>query len=236
MLAPRPLLAVILFAVLCLIALALTGLLNWISSLLFLTLELLAEGLRRVIARAAAHGAHTRARARFAAPRAETRTHRVWRKAGRRRCAFGRRRKSVEATAHRLLLPLHGDQPELIAFAIDECRERRAELLVLFVRRFAVVPMGPVPLPDPNDDVQANALLERVTLAAAVAGVTLRTVYRCTSDVPGAILDVAQVYKADMVVMEARRGNRLWRVLLGDEVEAVRAHLHGPISLLLHAA
>src|SRR4051812_32283160 len=49
--APRRLLAVLLIAAVGLLALAYTGLFNWISSVLFLLLELLAESLRPLLVR-----------------------------------------------------------------------------------------------------------------------------------------------------------------------------------------
>lgn len=234
--APRRLLAVILFAVLCLAALALTGLLNWISSLLFLALELLAECLRRLFARRPEPVRHARPRYRIAEPSGEPRPRPGRRKRGLRRRGNARLTEVAETPAHRVLVPLSHDQPGLIEFAVEECRERRAELIVLFLRPFAVMPMGSAPLPDQTEDAAACALFERVAAAAADASVPFRTLYRLTHDAPATILEAARAHGADIVVMQAGHRNRLARVVLGDEVQAVQDRLPGSINLLLHAA
>jgi nucleotide-binding universal stress UspA family protein len=96
--------------------------------------------------------------------------------------------------------------------------------------------MGPAPLPEQAEDEPARAALAAAAGAAAAAGVAVRTFYRLTHDPAGTILDVARAHDADIVVMEAARGNPLWRALAGDHVSAVQARLPARVSLLLHAA
>jgi nucleotide-binding universal stress UspA family protein len=135
-----------------------------------------------------------------------------------------------------VLVPLVGDKPGLVAFALDECRGRQAELLLLVLRPLAVTPMGPNPLPTLAEDEPARVLFERVGIRARAAGVTLRTFYRVTHDLPATILETARALDADVVVMEADRRNLLWRALMGDQVRAILTHLPERVSLVLHTA
>jgi nucleotide-binding universal stress UspA family protein len=136
----------------------------------------------------------------------------------------------------RVLVPLGGDRPGLVAFALDECRSRHAELLLLFLRPLAITPMGPNSLPILAEDEPARALFERVGTQAREAGVPLRTLYRVTHDLPTTILEAARAHEADVVVMEATRRNLLLRTLRGDEIQAIMSHLPDRVSLVLHTA
>ena len=71
------------------------------------------------------------------------------------------------------MLPLSGDQPDLVAFALEECRIRQAEMLVLFLRPIAVIPMGPNPFPGLSEDDEAKATFDRVGSEADRVGVPI---------------------------------------------------------------
>jgi nucleotide-binding universal stress UspA family protein len=136
----------------------------------------------------------------------------------------------------RVLLPLGDDRPGLIAFALDECRSRQAELLLLFLRPLAITPMGPNPIPSLTEDEPARALFDRVGIQAREAGVPLRTSYQVTHDGPATILEAARALAADVVLMEATHRNVFWRALKGDEIQTVLMHLPDRVSLVLHTA
>lgn len=238
---PQRLWAALLFAALGLLALAFSGLLDWITSVLFLVLEFLAGFFRprsehrkkprprhrsRVLAGASAH---MRDRARRSA----------FRKTRPRRAPAGAEADVPEAPASlgprtRVLVPLSADRPELITFALEECLDRQAELLLLFLRPLAVTPMGPNPRLTLAEDDRARTLFERVAAEARDAGVPHRTFYEPTRDMPATILDVARAHDADVVLMEATRRNLLWRALIGDEIQAVLMHLPEHVNLLIH--
>jgi nucleotide-binding universal stress UspA family protein len=134
-----------------------------------------------------------------------------------------------------VLVPLGADRPELIAFALEECLGRQGELLLLFLRPLAVMPMGPNPLPGLDEDLQARDLFARVGEQAREAGVPLRTLYEVTRDQPATILDVARANEADVLIMEAARRNLLWRILMQDAVQTILWHLPRHVNVLIHA-
>jgi nucleotide-binding universal stress UspA family protein len=243
--APRRLLAVLLFAAVGLLALAFSGLFSWISSVLFLLLELLAESLRPLIGRRREQRRRSPARSRSLAGElvhrgAHPRRH------GRPRSLPARLREGAAGPhpsppllvtpTSRVLVPLEADRPGLLAFALDECRHRRAELHLLFLRPLAVTPMGPNPVPSLAEDEQARTVFDRLGTLAEEAGVPIRTLYQVTHDVPATILETARAVEANVVVMEASRRNLFWRALWGDEIQAILMHLPERISLVLHTS
>jgi len=238
------LLAVLLFAAVSLLALACSGFLDWVSSSLFLVLEFLAEFLRRVFAlrqppRPHAQPARHRPAPAPAAHRPRRLAHRKG-PPGRKRAARADDPAAQPQTQPtpkvRLLLPLSADRPELIGFALEECRARKAELVLLFLRPLAVTPMGPNPLPSASEDAAALTLFARVGAEAREAGVPLLTLYEHTHDRPASILEVAHNHRADLLLMEANRRNRFWTALAGDPTRAVLAQLPAHVSLIVHAA
>jgi nucleotide-binding universal stress UspA family protein len=242
---PRRFSAVLLFAAAGMLALVLSGLMDWITSVLFLAMESLVGGFRPLVGQARSRGGRHRAPGRLrvaAGPRAP------WKERPRRP---GRGRKSPRGRAGgepsgggtdpegrppvRILVPIHGARPVLIDFALEECRSRRAELLVLFLRPLAVLPMGPSALPGLAEDEPARAALEAVAEQARDTGVPLRTLYEVSRDMPATILDVVRTHQVDVLVMEATRRGLLWRALLGDQVRSVLMHLPERVSLLIHS-
>jgi nucleotide-binding universal stress UspA family protein len=238
--------AALLLAAVGLVALFVSGLLDWITSILFLILELLAGSLH-TLTRHRRRTRHRHAPFRGGHPTiAATAARDRHRRFPRRKVFPRRRRDSAEtddgsqaaapaAPSARVLVPVTSERPGLIAFALDECQNRNAELLVLILRPLAVVPMGPLSLPGLTEDAQAGALLEVIEAEARDAGVPFRSLYAVTRDMPGTILEVARTHKADVVVMEATRRNLLWRALLGDEIRAVLMHLPEHVNLLIHS-
>lgn len=239
---PRRLSTVVLFAVAGLLALVFSGLLDWVASLLFLSMEFLAERFRPWLDRSGGRPQRQRRPRRDRPRRLVVHHRRGSRGRGARDGRVRGRRADVDAAEApapvrlRILVPLSDERPGLVAFAVEECRSRRgAELLVLFLRPLAVVPMGPNALPTLAEDAPARAVLEHVKALAEEAGVPIRTLYAVSRDMPATILDAAREHAVDVLVMEATRRGFLWRALMGDQVRSVLVHLPERVSLLIRS-
>jgi nucleotide-binding universal stress UspA family protein len=134
----------------------------------------------------------------------------------------------------RIMVPTTGN-PRLIEFAIKECKNRQAELAVLFVRHLAVTPMGPVAIPKLDEDEQALSLFDQLRSRAKDAGVPLRLLYGVARDIPDAILDMAVTHGADLLILGTTRRGTLWRAMKGDVIQTIAEQLPGSIDLLIHA-
>jgi amino acid transporter/nucleotide-binding universal stress UspA family protein len=134
----------------------------------------------------------------------------------------------------RIMVPTQGN-PRLIEFALKECKNRQAELAVLFVRHLAVTPMGPAAFPKLDEDEQALTLFDQLRNRAQQAGVPLRLLYGVARDIPDAILDMAVTHGADLLILGTTRRGTLWRAMKGDVIQAVAEQLPGSIDLLIHA-
>jgi nucleotide-binding universal stress UspA family protein len=131
---------------------------------------------------------------------------------------------------------LSSDDAPLIDFAFEECRVRRAELLLLFLRPMAVVPMGPIPLPGFLEDDQAKATFQRVEELASQAGVPLRTFYETTGDRSATIGEVARATEADVVIVGSPRKHGVARFLTRDPNPSILKLLPERASLMIHAS
>jgi amino acid transporter/nucleotide-binding universal stress UspA family protein len=125
--------------------------------------------------------------------------------------------------------------PRLIDFAMKECKNRQAELDILFIRHLAVTPMGPTPPPTLAEDSDALSLFDRLRNQAHDAGVPLRLLYGVARDVPEAILDMAVTHGADLLLLGTTRRGTLWKAMKGDVIQAVAEQLPERIGLLIHA-
>jgi nucleotide-binding universal stress UspA family protein len=134
----------------------------------------------------------------------------------------------------RIMVATQGN-PKLLSFALKECANRKAELMLLYVRHIAVTPMGPVEIPRLEEDEEAQALFERVKQQAEEAGVPLRLLYGSARDVPDTILDMAVTHGADLLLLGSTRRGALWKVMKGDVIQGVAEHLPESVGLLIHA-
>jgi nucleotide-binding universal stress UspA family protein/L-asparagine transporter-like permease len=125
--------------------------------------------------------------------------------------------------------------PRLIDFALKECKNRQAELDLLFIRHLAVTPMGPTAPPSLAEDSTALELFERLRTQAHDAGVPLRLLYGVARDIPEAILDMAVTHGADLLLLGTTRRGTLWKAMKGDVIQAVAEQLPERIGLLIHA-
>ena len=134
----------------------------------------------------------------------------------------------------RIMVPTQGN-PRLIEFALKECKNRQAELVILFVRHLAVTPMGPSAMPKLDEDIPALDLFNRLRDQAKEAGVPLRLLYGVARDIPDAILDMAVTHGADMLLLGTTRRGTLWKAMKGDVIQAVAEQLPESVALLIHA-
>jgi nucleotide-binding universal stress UspA family protein len=125
--------------------------------------------------------------------------------------------------------------PRLLEFAMKECKNRQAELDLLFIRHLAVTPMGPTAPPKLDEDEQAQSLFERLREQAKAQGVPLRLLYGVARDIPDAILDMAVTHGADLLLLGTTRRGTLWKAMKGDVIQAVAEQLPENIDLLIHA-
>ncbi len=125
--------------------------------------------------------------------------------------------------------------PRLIEFALKEAKSRQAELQLLFVRHYAVVPMGTQPITSYGEDEQALKLFEEVRERARKEGIPLRTLYCAAYEVPEAILEMAVTHGADLLLLGTSRRGTLWRAMKGDVIQGVAEHLPENVGLLIHA-
>ncbi|MCI0455488.1 MAG: amino acid permease [Gemmataceae bacterium] len=135
----------------------------------------------------------------------------------------------------RILVATRGGNPRLVRFALDQARDRKAELFVLFARHVAVPTMGSTNVADVNTDPEAQELFRQIEQQAAEAGVPVRFLYAVAWDVAEAILEMAATYGVDLVLVGASQRGGLWRTMKGDILQEVAQHLPERISLLIHA-
>ena len=246
---PPRLLALASFVVLGMIALVVAGLLDWIVGVLFLSMEFLGEVLRNLFLCRGDDRRPLATRSRHAS----TVTHPAVdgpRGMGRRRVRPRRKRARqpdegrdpAESPAPspeprlRILVPVSGDEADLLAFALQECLDRHAELSLLFLRPMAVTPMGPTALPGLAEDDEARALFDRIGEEARRAGVPLKTLYATTADLPATIGDFARACRADVVLVGSTRRGPFARLLTRDPTPSILKMLPGHASLTIRAS
>ncbi len=239
---PPRILAVLLFVTVGMLALVVAGLLDWIVGVLFLLMEFLGEVLRSAFRRRKAHRPPpARARPAVAAPLHPAQDRRSYARRGgrpRRKRAGPRDGEPTPPPipSFRVLVPLSGEEPGLLAFALEECRLRQAELLVLFLRPMAVTPMGPNPLPGLAEDDEANAIFDRIGEETDRLGVPLRTIYTATADRAATVGEVARACKADVVIVGSPRKRRIPGFLSRDLSSSIVKLLPEHASLMIHSS
>ena len=142
--------------------------------------------------------------------------------------------KGEYSPKERIMVATTGN-PRLIDFALKECKNRQAELDILFIRHLAVTPMGPTAPPSLAEDSAALDLFDRLRAQAHDAGVPLRLLYGVARDIPEAILDMAVTHGADLLLLGTTRRGGLWKAMKGDVIQAVAEQLPERIGLLIHA-
>jgi hypothetical protein len=134
----------------------------------------------------------------------------------------------------RILVPVHGDDPDLLDFALEECRHREAEMIVLFLRPMAVTPMGPNPLPGFEEDDEARGVFDRLGSEAERVGVSMRTIYATTGDLAATIGEFARSCEAEVVLVGSPRKKGFSRFLSRDPTPSILQQLPASASLTIH--
>lgn len=233
--------AVALFAGVSLLALVVSGLFDWISSSLFLLMECLVQGLRRLFGHpkhvpSARHWQpHKLPRgSRFLKPRSG-KLVRAMRKPPRTPSPQDPTPELCYQPRKRVLVVLRGNEPDLVTFALEECQSRNAELLLLLLRPLAFIPMGPNPLPGFAEDDEANALFEYAKTEARRLAISLQTFYEVTANPTPTILNLAKHHEADLVIVSSKKQGPFSRAFAGDMARSILAKLPRHASLMVRA-
>jgi nucleotide-binding universal stress UspA family protein len=241
---PPRVFAVGLFVAVGMIALVVAGMLDWIVGVLFLSMEFLGEFVRSVFRRRKERR-NPPSRARHASivhPRSVDGPRGFVRRRGRpRRRRSGHSEVEPSTTTGperrlRILVPVSGDETDLLGFALEECRVRQAEMIVLFLRPMAVMPMGPNPLPGLSEDEEARATFERLVEETRRVSVPLQTLYATTGDLPSTIGEYARTSEADVVLVGTTRRAGFARFLSRDITPSILKMLPEHASLTIRAS
>lgn len=135
-----------------------------------------------------------------------------------------------------VMVAARGGNPRLLQFAVEEAKNRQAELRVLFVRQLAVLPMGPEEeVLDPNSDAEAQKVFAEAERLAREAGVPCRRVYTSSDNVAAMIADTAATHGADVLILGASQRGPFWKAMKGDVIQEVGAYLPDDMRLIIHA-
>ena len=126
-----------------------------------------------------------------------------------------------------ILVAARGWTPAL-QFALEECRVRDAQLLVLYIREVAVnIDMGS----NRQDDPEARALFTR--LEAEARGLKVNKLYSVSDSPADTIIDIAATFGVDSVVLGGSRRATLVNLLKGNVVTRVAANLPESMHLIV---
>ena len=145
--------------------------------------------------------------------------------------------ETVEGTyvpQSRFLTATRGN-PKLLKFALENAKEHKAELLILFVRQVAVPVLGTATNFGSESDPEAQTAFANIKELAKASGVPVRLLYTVTSDIPDAILDFAATFGVERVILGATQRGSLWRTMKGDVIQGVAQHLPERTTLLICA-
>ncbi|HET6426692.1 MAG TPA: universal stress protein, partial [Planctomycetaceae bacterium] len=118
---------------------------------------------------------------------------------------------------------------------LENAKEHKAELLILFVRQVAVPVLGTATNFGSESDPEAQTAFANIKELAKASGVPVRLLYTVTSDIPDAILDFAATFGVERVILGATQRGSLWRTMKGDVIQGVAQHLPERTTLLICA-
>jgi len=116
-----------------------------------------------------------------------------------------------------------------LQFAVDECRARGVDLLVLYIREVAVQFEGATA--DWKQDQEARALFGRVLNEAQ--GAKISPLYSASDSPADTIIDIAATFGVDTVILGGSRRATLVNLLKGNVVTRVAANLPEPMHLIV---
>lgn len=137
------------------------------------------------------------------------------------------RQLGPERPVRAIMVAARGVTPTL-RYAVQQARAHNAQLYVLFVRE--VYTTIPVPLIE-EEDPEAQAVFGAVKSIAE--GVEVVTIYAVSDEPAWTILDNAAIAGVDVLVLGHSRRSALTRLLRGDVMQQVAAHLPEEIRLVL---
>lgn len=128
----------------------------------------------------------------------------------------------------KVLVAARGFTPAL-QFAVDECRARGVELLVLYIREVAVQFEGASA--DWKKDLDARTLFSRLLNEAH--GARISPLYSASDSPADTIIDIAATFGVDTVILGGSRRATLVNLLKGNVVTRVAANLPEPMHLIV---
>jgi len=141
--------------------------------------------------------------------------------------ALWTRQLGTERPVGAIMVAARGVTPTL-RYAVEQARVHNAQLFVLFVRELYTT--IPVPMIEEEDE-EAQAVFQAVRSIARDVPVT--TIYAVSNDPAWAILDHAALAGVDMLILGHSRRGALTRLLRGDLMQQVAAHLPEEICLII---
>jgi nucleotide-binding universal stress UspA family protein len=120
-------------------------------------------------------------------------------------------------------------------FAIEEAKAHHGEILVLFVRHFAVAAFTQVKTLTLAEDAEALEMFAEFRALAEEAGVPAYCIYAPAYDIGEAILETAATHAVDILLLGTTQRSVMWRAMKGDVIQQVAAELPERITLLVHS-
>ncbi len=118
-------------------------------------------------------------------------------------------------------------------FAVDLARRRGAILFAIHVRTLRVMEFNPSQTPRIEDDPEAAESLGTTAMLAHQNGVPFVPIYVISPNIAEELLDYTVTFGCDTLIMGKTSRLKVSRVLSGDVVSQVAAHLPEGVSLLL---
>jgi nucleotide-binding universal stress UspA family protein len=137
-------------------------------------------------------------------------------------------RRQAPFLGSKVLVAARGWTPAL-QFAMEECRARNLQLLVLYIREVAVQFEGVSA--DWRADMEARALFSRVLSEAD--GAKISPLYSASDSPADTIIDIAATFGVDTVVLGGSKRATLVNLLKGNVVARVAANLPEPMHLIV---
>ncbi len=140
-----------------------------------------------------------------------------------------------------ILIPTDGSARTQAAVerGIEIAKESGAQITVITVSEpFHVLLVEPMPvrdtanLHDRQAEVKAAIVLDRVSAAASIVGVTCRTIHLQHDSVYTAIIETAEQRGCDLILMALRRGHGISTILHESKTIQVLKHCTIPVLVL----
>lgn len=147
---------------------------------------------------------------------------------------INRKPPELDPAKPRLMLAARGRYQS--EFAVDLARRRGAILFAIHVRTLRIPEMRAAATPRLEDDPEAAESLGTTAMLAHQNGVPFVPIYVISPNIAEELLDYTVTFGCDTLIMGKTSRLKVSRVLSGDVVSQVAAHLPEGVSLLLREA